>query len=137
MLFRHRNDGTCGTMVRFAFTPTKEDRPMRTRLTLMIAASILALANGSTLAACPSKTGSLGMQAHTGISKDGSHAPLEANKPGTPANPNVIRKDGTTMPLAKQEGGGDKNLATSQQDVQAQQQGDKTAAAKAEKDCTE
>jgi hypothetical protein len=38
------------------------------------------------------------------------------------------------MPLAKKEGGGDPNLATSQQDVQAQQKGDKTAMAKAE-DC--
>jgi hypothetical protein len=36
------------------------------------------------------------------------------------------------MPLAKQEGGGDKNLATSQQDAEAQQEGDKTAAAKAD-----
>ena len=37
------------------------------------------------------------------------------------------------MPLASEQGGGDKNLATSQQDVEAQQKGDKTAAAKAAK----
>jgi hypothetical protein len=36
------------------------------------------------------------------------------------------------MPLANQEGGGDKDLATSQEDVAAQQKGDKTAAAKAD-----
>jgi len=103
----------------------------------MIAASIFGLATGSTLAACPNKTGSVGMQPQTGISKDGTHAPLEANKAGTPADTNGVRKDGQTMPLANQQGGGDKNLAMSQQDVQAQQQGDKTAAAQADKNCTE
>jgi hypothetical protein len=41
------------------------------------------------------------------------------------------------MPLATKEGGGDRNLATSQQDVEAQQQGDKTAAAKANDKCRE
>jgi len=72
-----------------------------------------------------------------GISKDGTHAPLEAKKPAATADANSIGKNGKTMPLAKQPGGGDKNLATSQQDVQAQQQGDKTAAAQADKNCTE
>ena len=38
------------------------------------------------------------------------------------------------MPLAGEEGAGNKDLATSQQDVEAQQQGDKTAAAQAEAD---
>ncbi len=36
------------------------------------------------------------------------------------------------MPLAQQEGGGNKDLAVSQQDIEAQQRGDKTAAAAAE-----
>jgi hypothetical protein len=39
------------------------------------------------------------------------------------------------MPLANQENGGNKDLATSQQDVEAQQQGDKTAAATADENC--
>jgi hypothetical protein len=39
------------------------------------------------------------------------------------------------MPLATKEGGGNKNLATSQQDVEAQQQGEKTAAAHAKDNC--
>lgn len=38
------------------------------------------------------------------------------------------------MPLATEEGGGNKDLATSQQDVEAQQDGEKTAAAKADDD---
>lgn len=68
------------------------------------------------------------------IAKDGSKAPLEVEpsdgaKTGT--QDQAAQKDGTTMPLAGEEGGGDKNLATSQQDVEAQQQGDQTAAAKA------
>ncbi len=51
----------------------------------------------------------------------------------TSSNPSpTVEKDGQTMPLASTEGGGDKNLATSQQDVQAQQKGDPTAMAKAE-----
>jgi hypothetical protein len=36
------------------------------------------------------------------------------------------------MPLATQEGGGNKDLATSQQDIEAQQEGEQTAAAKAD-----
>jgi hypothetical protein len=39
------------------------------------------------------------------------------------------------MPLATKEGGGNENLATSQQDFEAQQQGEKTAAAWAQDNC--
>jgi hypothetical protein len=73
----------------------------------------------------------LGVQ--SGIAKDGTRAPLESDAnadgriEGGPAN-----KDGNTMPLANQESGGDKNLATSQQDTESQQEGDETAAAKAD-----
>lgn len=64
-----------------------------------------------------------------------SRAPLETDETanaegrfeGGPAN-----KDGNTMPLANQEGGGNKNIATSQQEVEAQQEGEKTAAAEAD-----
>jgi hypothetical protein len=60
-------------------------------------------------------------------------APLETDAnadgrtEGGPAN-----KDGNTTPLANQASGGDKNLATSQQDTESQQEGDETAAAKAD-----
>lgn len=70
----------------------------------------------------------------TGIAKDGTHAPLEPNDGMKAAEVQPTQKDGTSMPLAKQEGGGDTNLATSQQDVEAQQKGDKTAAAQADED---
>lgn len=95
-----------------------------------------------------------------GISKDGTHAPLEtpdtsaANTADTTKTAGVSKdgktleigdaagdaaqapqKDGNTMPLATQEGGGNKDLATSQQDVEAQQKGDKTAAATADDAC--
>ena len=44
----------------------------------------------------------------------------------------------TDTPLAPEEGGGDKNLATSQQDIEAQQKGGQTAAAQADDDrCAE
>ena len=83
--------------------------------------SLMALTSGPTFAACPDH--------QAGISKDGTHAPLEAPKPdaGKPA-----QKTGDTMPLASKEGGGNKDLATSQQDVESQQKGGKTAAAQAD-----
>jgi hypothetical protein len=71
----------------------------------------------------------------SGISKDGTHAPLESPNSATQDRKDSAQKDGSTMPLASKEGGGNKNLATSQQDVEAQQQGDKTAAAQAEDKC--
>jgi hypothetical protein len=99
-------------------------------------AALLSLSTGSALAACPDKTASIdaGDTAKTDrIAKDGTHAPLEAAKAAEPA-----AKDGGTMPLESQEGAGNKDLATSQQDVEAQQQGDKTAAAQAAEDaCAE
>jgi len=60
------------------------------------------------------------------MAKDGTHAPMEEADNNT-ANANATKKDGQEMPM-----GADKNLATSQQDVNAQQKGDKTAAAQAE-----
>lgn len=95
---------------------------MRPILPLAVA---FAFAFGSAaFAACPDKSQT------SGISKDGTQAPLQdpqsAEQPAT--------KDGNTMPLASQEGGGNKDLATSQQDVEAQQQGEKTAAAQAEEE---
>ena len=105
---------------------------MKKRL-LMIAAAI-SITAGTAFAACPDKSASTsGNEQTAGISKDGTHAPLE--KPKTENNGSeAVKKDGKTMPLATAEGGGDKNLATSQQDVEAQQQGDKTAAAQGEED---
>jgi hypothetical protein len=55
----------------------------------------------------------------------------EGRVKGGPAN-----KDGNTMPLANQEGGGNKNIATSQQDVEAQQEGEMTVAAEADANAT-
>lgn len=98
------------------------------RITSLIAATALALCATAAIAACPEKD-----QSNTaGISKDGTHAPLEGPKQDAAEAP---AKDGNTMPLANQEGGGNKNLATSEQDVEAQQKGDKTAAAKAAEEC--
>ncbi|MBB2974382.1 hypothetical protein [Mesorhizobium sp. RMAD-H1] len=103
---------------------------------LMAATMILLLSGGFAAAECVDTTTSApDGTTTTGIAKDGSKAPLE--KPDgeaahAHADPNAVQKSGQTMPLADQQGGGNKDLATSQQDVQAQQEGDKTAAAKAE-----
>jgi hypothetical protein len=78
-------------------------------------------------------TASTSEQPKVGIAKDGTHAPLEGDAK-TALNVNPAQKDGKTMPLATEEGGGNKNLATSQQDVEAQQKGGETAAAAAKDD---
>jgi hypothetical protein len=122
---------------------------MKTIASAMIAIGAIAFASGTALAACPDVTGSVKPDAQTGIAKDGSKAPLESNansqtqtgaaSTGTTTSSSegqTAKKDGQTMPLANKEGGGDPNLATSQQDVTAQQKGDQTAMAKAE-DCKE
>jgi hypothetical protein len=102
-------------------------------ITSIVLAASLSFASGAAFAACPDTPASATDTNKTGaISKDGTHAPLEtpdaqAKAPGSP-----VAKDGNTMPLAGQENGGNKNLATSQQDVEAQQHGDKTAAATAD-----
>lgn len=97
-------------------------------ISIILAAAAFGLTVGTASAACPD-TGAMGDKTNS-IAKDGTHAPLET--PDRTAAENPVKKDGQTMPLANQEGGGNKNLATSQQDVEAQQQGDKTAAAQAE-----
>ena len=96
----------------------------------LIAALALSLAfAGSALAECP-PTVDKGKTA--GISKDGTHAPLETADSNAQQKP--PQKDGSNMPLATQGGTENKDLAVSQQDVEAQQQGEKTAAAQADAD---
>ena len=106
-------------------------------ITPLMFATALSVCAGAAIAACPDKSASAAATDTTktaGISKDGTHAPLETpdstNSAGKP-----VAKDGNTMPLASEEGGGNKDLATSQQDVEAQQQGEKTAAAAADDAC--
>ncbi|MBW9115481.1 hypothetical protein JNB88_17700 [Rhizobium cauense] len=86
---------------------------------------------------CQETTGSTSNQARAGIAKDGTHAPLEGGsgqvktesttgttKTSADAAPKSPQKDGSALPME-----GSANLATSGQDVTAQQKGDKTAAA--------
>ncbi|MHA6686884.1 hypothetical protein [Mesorhizobium sp. A556] len=93
------------------------------------ATTALLLSGGLAMADCADTTTSTSNSADATktppISKDGTKAPLEVqpNKDAA-ASP---QKDGSNMPMAE-----DKNVATSQQDVEAQQHGDQTAAAKAE-----
>ncbi|MBW8298908.1 MAG: hypothetical protein K0M60_04840 [Hydrogenophaga sp.] len=98
-----------------------------TKLTTIIAAvGMAAFVSGPSLAACPEVTGSIDDKAAAGISKDGTHVPLEGSADTQAGATGGVQKDGKTMPLAT-----DKNLATSNQDVAAQQQGEETAAASA------
>jgi hypothetical protein len=103
----------------------------------LILTAMISLCAGTAMAACPGKSASNGSDAQTtaGITKDGTHAPLESPNSPTQDRKDSAQKDGSTMPLASKEGGGDKNLATSQQDVESQQQGKKTAAAQARDKC--
>jgi hypothetical protein len=103
----------------------------------LILTAMISLCAGTAIAACPDKSASQVPDSTqtAGISKDGTHAPLESPNSPTQDRKDSAQKDGSTMPLASKEGGGDKNLATSQQDVEAQQQGEKTATAQARDKC--
>lgn len=104
----------------------------RTRI-LLACAAIVALGAGAAAADCREELAQLSQ----GISKDGSHAPLQSGagnatpQQGASASTGAadtpgVAKDGTEMPV-----GTDPNLATSPQDTQAQSEGGATAAAQA------
>lgn len=111
---------------------------------LIIAASMAGLAAGTAAAACPDESAA----ATPKIAKDASKAPMETPKnapgvtdteKGTTTNMaetggGQVSKNGQTMPLANKQGGGDTDTAMSQEDAQAQQKGQETAAAKAQDD---
>jgi hypothetical protein len=113
---------------------------MKTLAAILLTTSMIGFTSGAAMANCHETTASVGSEAQPGISKDGTRAPLETDETadaegrieGGPAN-----KDGNTMPLANQEGGGNKTIATSQQDAEAQQEGEKTAAAEADANVTD
>ena len=108
----------------------------KTILTAAATAALLTFGAASANAECATNS--------AGISKDGSLAPLqqpadgsaEAGTTGTTTGPaseqanaaGEIAKDGSTMPMATEPGGGT-DVATSAQDVQRQQEGQPTAAA--------
>lgn len=110
---------------------------------ILAAAAISTMAFSTAMADCPPEAGSAQNDTQKGISKDGTHAPLDnsadakaqsgaASTGTTTSSAKTEQKAGDAMPM-----GTDKNQATSQQDVTAQQKGDKTAAAQADadKDC--
>jgi hypothetical protein len=125
---------------------------------LLAGAALLTLASGPVSAACIDEIASLspgtttGSVAPTGntaparVSKDGSLAPMQSGQQaaagqttgstgstGQGSSPGQgIAKDGSTMPLANNPGGGDKTVATSAQDAQAQQRGGQTASGQAQ-----
>ncbi|MEZ2126707.1 MULTISPECIES: hypothetical protein [unclassified Sinorhizobium] len=103
------------------------------KLTSLIATAIgmAALSFQPSFADCVDITGSVNKEAGSGISKDGTHAPLEATVPkegqkGLTTTSKAPQKEGGTMPM-----GTNPNQATSDQDVVAQQHGGKSAAATA------
>ncbi|TIP72226.1 MAG: hypothetical protein E5X63_44190, partial [Mesorhizobium sp.] len=86
---------------------------MKTLTAILLATSMIGLTAGTASATCHETTASI--EAQSGVAKDATRAPLETEAntgnrvEGGPAN-----KTGNTMPLAEEEAGGDKNLATSQ-----------------------
>lgn len=128
---------------------------MKLYSTLLMSAAFVTLIGANANAACRDEIASLspgtttsaatGATANTqsqGIAKDGTHAPLQTGSvgatgsgqgaTGTARQGEGVSKDGSTMPLANSPGGGNRNVATSQQDVQSQQQGGQPAAAAAQ-----
>jgi|GEM_PF-1242021 hypothetical protein len=114
---------------------------MKNILTISAAITLAAFSHTASLANCHDvTTGSVNKEAEAGIAKDGTHAPLEGDS-GSQAKTETStgttttsadalttspQKDGQNMPM-----GESSDLATSGQDVAAQQDGDKTAAASA------
>lgn len=111
---------------------------MKPITSILAAVAITALTSGAAIAKCHEATGSAKNETQQGISKDGTHAPMEDSassqtQTGAASTGTTTRsemKADKSTPLADQGGGVDKNLATSGQDVMAQQKGEKTAAAK-------
>ncbi|MCB5205250.1 hypothetical protein LH464_22555 [Neorhizobium sp. T786] len=115
---------------------------MKPILAFAIAVPLSLLVPQPSNADCADVTKSANKQAKTGISKDGSHAPMESEtesqaQPGpaegttTTSSDTAAKspeKDGSNMPLGEAS-----DIATSGQDAEAQQQGAKTAAAAAQK----
>ena len=80
----------------------------------LIPTAMISLCAGTAMAACPGKLASNGPDT-TGHFQ-GGHARASGIAKLPVSRPQELRpKDGTTMPLATKEGGGNKNLATSQQ----------------------
>jgi hypothetical protein len=120
-----------------------EETVMKPIASIFVAAAISAMAMSTAVADCPDAAKK---DSQAGIAKDGTKAPMQdsansttqtgAASVGTTTSSSTAakteQKSGDTMPMAA-----DKNQAASQQDVQAQQKGDKTAAASADadKDC--
>ena len=116
---------------------------MKPTLLILTAMGLAAFTSQPSFADCVDMTGSTDTQARTGIAKDGTHAPLEGTagtqaKTDTPTGTtttstdvaaNKPQKEGGTLPM-----GESNNLATSSQDVVAQQKGGETAASSATKD---
>ena len=112
---------------------------MKRIVSIAAAIALAASIYSPSLADCVETTGSVNKEAHSGIAKDGTQAPLEGasgsqveteTATGTTttsadALPKTAQKDGKAMPM-----GESSNLATSGQDAIAQQKGEKTAAAK-------
>ena len=115
---------------------------MKVVLVSTVVIGLAMLAPQPTNADCVDTTAAADSQAKTGISKDGTHAPMENEseaqaQPGPAAGTTTTssdtaakspQKDGSNVPL-----GESPDLATSGQDAEAQQQGDKTAGAAAQK----
>lgn len=106
------------------------------------AIALVAAIHSPGFADCPETTASVSKEAHAGIAKDGTHAPMEGDtgqvktesSTGTTitsadALPKTAQKDGNNMPM-----GESSSIATSEQDVAAQQGGGTTAAATAAQD---
>jgi hypothetical protein len=120
---------------------------MKRSIQLLAGVALLTATATPVLAACRDEIASLSPGTTTGstvgttgavssgqIAKDGSTAPLQstpgsAGQSASAQGHQGIAKDGSTMPLANQPGTGNTAVATSQQDVQAQQRGGPTAAA--------
>jgi hypothetical protein len=100
------------------------------RYVLLLASAALALGSNVALADCAEELARL----QGGISKDGTHAPLEDAAAATPQQGAEASAEATGQPAKDGSGtplGADPDVAASAEDAQAQSQGGQTAAAQA------
>ena len=107
---------------------------------LTAAGAVVLFSSGLALADCvdPDTTASTSDAVKTPeVAKDGSMAPLESEPRANAEqdSADAAQKDGGTMPLSTEEDDGNEDLATSQEDAEAQQEGEQTAAAEAQDEC--
>jgi hypothetical protein len=97
----------------------------------LILTAMISLCAGTAMAACPGKSASNGPDTTAGISKDGTHAPLESPNSLSQDRKNSAQKTARQCHWRPRRAVATRTWPRLSRDIEAQQQGEKTAAAQA------